>query len=43
MIQVQNLSLGFVGLHEVLLDPQLKPAYASLDGILSPRHVDCIA
>jgi len=41
-IQVQDLVLGFVEPHEVLLRPLLGHGWVSLDGILSLRHVNHI-
>ena len=40
-IEVQDHALGFVESCEVLVGPQLKPVYVSLDGFSSLRHVNC--
>lgn len=39
--QEEDLALGFIETHEVLLYPLLEAAYVSLDGILSIVHVYC--
>ncbi|PKU41812.1 hypothetical protein llap_7885 [Limosa lapponica baueri] len=41
MSQVQDLALGLIELHEVDMDPPLKPVQVSLDGIPSLQRVDC--
>ncbi|KAK4831361.1 hypothetical protein QYF61_017492 [Mycteria americana] len=41
LIQVQDLALGLVELHEVHMGPLLKPVKVSLDGIPSLRHANC--
>jgi len=40
--QVQDIALGFIEPHEVILGPLFKPVYVSLDGIPSLRCVNHI-
>ena len=40
LTQVQDLALGFIEPHEVLLGPLFKPVYVPLDGIPPLGHID---
>ena len=42
LIQVQDLALGLAELHEVGMDPHLKPAQDSLNGIPSLQRINCL-